>query len=263
MSKSSRRKFILGFLSTIGLLGLGVWLGKVKILTWLVRKERDFEPNMTYSPSMEEDICVLSSPISEGPYYIKSPFRSDIREGREGKILNLRFEVLDYPSCNPIENAIVEIWHCDAHGNYGGYTEGIAHNIWETAKQLEFGAKDHIEPSTEVLFLRGFQKTDSLGRAEFTTIVPGWYDPRIPHIHYKIILGNEEHLTSELYFDEDFYNEIFTSMLPYSQYGESPYNFKNDGSLANVTEGIGLILKPIDELNGKATASAKIGIKLS
>ncbi|GJM33641.1 MAG: hypothetical protein DHS20C18_26420 [Saprospiraceae bacterium] len=263
MKRSKRRKFILGSLSTLGIVGLSAWLGKVKILTWMVRKERDSEPNMTFSPNSDEDICVLSSPISEGPYYLKSPLRSDIREERIGKTLNLKFEVVDYPSCNPIENAVVEIWQCDAHGNYGGYPEGIGHNIWETAKLLEFGKKEHIDPTTEKIFLRGFQETDLEGKAEFTTIVPGWYDPRVPHIHFKIIIDNEVHLTSELYFDEEFCNQLFTSMSPYNQYGKSPYNFKNDGSLVNVTEGKGLILKPAEEQNEIAVAYAKIGVNLT
>jgi len=261
MANLNRRKFIIGILSTFGLVGLSAWLGKAKILTWIVRKERDSEPKMTFAPNSEEDICVLSSPISEGPYYLKSPLRSDIREDRKGKILNLKFTVVDYPSCSPIENAIVEIWHCDAHGNYGGFPEGIGHNLWETAKLLQFGKKNRIDPTTEKIFLRGFQKTDSEGHVEFTTIVPGWYDPRVPHIHFKIILDNQEHLTSELYLEEEFCNQLFTTKAPYNQYGKSPYNFKNDGSLANIIDGKGLLLKPVENLDETTVATAKIGIK--
>jgi protocatechuate 3,4-dioxygenase beta subunit len=263
MTKSTRRKFIIRTLSALGLIGLSAWLGKRKILTWIVRQDNGHEPKMTLTPNIDDEICVLSSPISEGPYYIKSPLKSDIRENRKGKTLNLKFQIVDYPGCNPIENAVVEIWQCDADGNYSGYIEGIGHNIWESAKQMEFGKKEHIEPSNESAYLRGYQKTDLNGNAEFTTIIPGWYDPRVPHIHYKVILNDKEHLTSELYFEEDFCNELFTSVEPYNQYGESPYDFRNDKSLAKVKEGTGLILNPKNKSNNTVLATAKIGIKLT
>ena len=38
-------------------------------------------------------------------------------------LLNLKFQIVNYPSCNPIKNAVVEIWQCDANGNYSGYKE--------------------------------------------------------------------------------------------------------------------------------------------
>lgn len=263
MEKSTRRKFIIRTLSALGLVGLSAWLGKRHILTWIVRQDNDSEPKMSLTPNIDDDICVLSSPISEGPYYLKSPLKSDIRENRKGKTLNLKFQIVDYPSCHPIEDAVVEIWQCDAHGNYSGYIEGIGHNIWESAKQMEFGKKEHIEPSNESTYLRGYQKTNSNGNVVFTTIVPGWYDPRMPHIHYKVILDNKVHLTSELYFEKEFCNELFNSTEPYSQYGESPYDFKNDKSLANVKEGTGLILNPKKKLDNTVFATAKIGVKLS
>lgn len=263
MAKSSRRKFVTRALSALGLIGISAWLGKRKILTWIVRKDNMGEPKMTLAPNVDEKICVLSSPISEGPYYLKSPFRTDIREGRKGKTLELKFQIVDYPSCDPIENAVVEIWQCDAHGNYSGYIEGIGHNIWESAKQLEFGKKQHIEPSNDTSYLRGYQKTDLNGNVEFTTIIPGWYDPRVPHIHYKVILNDKEHLTSELYFDQEFCNELFTSEEPYTQYGKSPYDFRNDKSLANVKEGTGLMLNPEDKSDNSVMASARIGIELT
>tara|TARA_R110002124_G_scaffold5301_1_gene33006 strand:+ start:18836 stop:19651 length:816 start_codon:yes stop_codon:yes gene_type:complete len=263
MKKLTRRKFIIGALSALGLIGITAWLGKRKILTWIVRKDNENEPIMTLAPNIDDEICVLSSPISEGPYYLKSPLRTDIREERKGKTLKLKFQIVDYPSCKPLENAVVEIWQCDANGNYSGYKEGIGHNIWESAKQLEFGKKQHIEPSNESTYLRGYQKTDSNGNTEFTTIIPGWYDPRVPHIHYKIILNDQEHLTSELYFEPNFCNELFTSVEPYTQYGESPYDFRNDKSLTNVKEGTELILNPVKQADNSVLAKAKIGIQLT
>src|SRR5262249_18744591 len=35
-------------------------------------------------------------------------------------------------------------------------------------------------------FLRGIQVTDPRGQVTFTSIVPGWYSPRVTHIHVKV-----------------------------------------------------------------------------
>ena len=96
-----------------------------------------------------------------------------MRENKVGKTFNFTFQIVDYPSCNPIENAVVEIWHCDAIGNYSGYSDEIGRDIWESAKLMEFGRKQHVEPTNEKTFLRSYQKTDLKGIAKFTTIVPG------------------------------------------------------------------------------------------
>ncbi|MCR9065684.1 MAG: hypothetical protein NXI00_17065 [Cytophagales bacterium] len=84
----------------------------------------------------------------------------------------------------------------------------------------------------------------------------------MPHIHYKVILNDNVHLTSELYFPEDFCNELFSSIEPYSQYGNSPYDFSNDKSLENMKEGTGLILSPENQPDNSVFATAKIGIEL-
>ena len=53
-------------------------------------------------------------------------------------------------SCDPIEDATVDVWHCDAEGVYSG-VEG------------------------DGTFLRGVQVADGTGTATFRTIFPGWY----------------------------------------------------------------------------------------
>ncbi|NRA91863.1 MAG: hypothetical protein HRU26_04110 [Psychroserpens sp.] len=263
MRKTTRRKFIVRVLSVIGILGVTAWFGKRSILTWLVRRDNDQYPEMSKAPEIDEEICILSSPVPEGPYYIKSPSRSDIRENKKGKTLNLKFQIVNYPNCEPIENAVVEIWHCDAEGNYSGYPDGIGHNVWEFAKLTKFGSKQRVEKSNEAQFLRGYQKSDSNGNVGFTTIVPGWYDPRVPHIHFKIIVENKEHFTSQLYFDQLFCDNLYTTIEPYKQYGKSPYTFKNDKSMSRLDIAKGLILNPKNGLDDVSIATIKVGIKLT
>ncbi|MBA2504659.1 MAG: intradiol ring-cleavage dioxygenase [Thermoleophilaceae bacterium] len=131
--------------------------------------------------------CVLAREATEGPFYLadRSVVRADVTEGRAGAPLELSLEVQDATSCNPIENASVDIWHTDAAGAYSG-VDG------DTGR-----------------FMRGRQETGADGVATFQTIVPGWYQGRAVHIHVKVhVDGNEVH-TGQLYFDEATQQAVF------------------------------------------------------
>ena len=80
----------------------------------------------------------------------------------------IRFTVLNARTCKIIRNADVEIWHCDAIGEYSGVN----------------GASTR--------FLRGHQRSNAKGVAEFLTVFPGWYRGRTPHIHMKVSVGGNE-----------------------------------------------------------------------
>ncbi|WP_026954062.1 intradiol ring-cleavage dioxygenase [Algoriphagus vanfongensis] len=111
--------------------------------------------------------CILTNSETAGPYPTHSPgslLREDITGGRTGIPLDVEITVLNNSqSCLPIENARVDIWHCDKDGNYS-----------------EYGSY------TSASFLRGRQVTDENGKVAFTTIFPGWYNGRSTHIHVHI-----------------------------------------------------------------------------
>ena len=93
--------------------------------------------------------CVLTPELTEGPYYLDLDLmRRDITEGRPGLAYDLAVKVVDAESCEPIEDAIVDVWHCDAEGVYSGV-------------QGDDGT-----------FLRGVQVADGTGTATFRTIFP-------------------------------------------------------------------------------------------
>ncbi|SHM53782.1 hypothetical protein [Cryptosporangium aurantiacum] len=48
-------------------------------------------------------------------------------------------------------------------------------------------------------YLRGYQVTDASGKVTFTTIVPGWYSPRVAHIHLKVHQGGSAGKTADGY----------------------------------------------------------------
>ena len=111
--------------------------------------------------------CTQAAEQTEGPFYFDvDRIRSDIREHREGALLRLGVRVRDAAACEPVSNAVVDVWHCDASGGYSGF-EG---NDGET-------------------YLRGAQVTNGDGIVEFMTIYPGWYPGRTTHVHFKVHLG--------------------------------------------------------------------------
>jgi protocatechuate 3,4-dioxygenase beta subunit len=58
----------------------------------------------------------------------------------------------------------VYLWHCDRAGNYSLYSNGVTNQNW----------------------LRGVQAADANGKLSFTTIFPGCYAGRWPHIHFEV-----------------------------------------------------------------------------
>ena len=120
--------------------------------------------------------CVVRPEETEGPYFVdeklnRSDIRSDPSDGsvKEGVALQLAFLVSQIAAskCTPLPNAQIDVWHCDATGVYS----------------------DTIDPSWNTKgkkFLRGYQLTDTNGKAQFTTIYPGWYRGRTVHIHLWI-----------------------------------------------------------------------------
>jgi protocatechuate 3,4-dioxygenase beta subunit len=259
---TTRRKFLFGALGILGIGGVTAWLEKNAILRWMVLRTRNDGIKLTAAPNLMEGICLLTSSQLEGPFFIASPIRRDIKEDRKGKDFTLKMQLVRMPECLPVTGAVVEIWHCDAEGNYSGYPGDLAHNLWGTLRFLGLSG-EHIEPVNETRFLRGAQVSDDSGQVEFNTIFPGWYEPRAPHIHFKIVVDKQEQLTSQLYFEPEFCRRIYLNEKPYDQYGDSLYTPENDVVFGQSPEAEGLLLKPIWNDNLPLEASVKVGIRRS
>ena len=127
--------------------------------------------------------CTQTAELTEGPFYFDvDQIRSDIREDREGAKLLLGVRVRDAAACEPLADAVVDLWHCDATGNYSA--EGQT-------------------------YLRGAQVTNKDGVAEFTTVYPGWYPGRTVHIHAKVHIDRQTVLTTQFSFDDGFSEKVF------------------------------------------------------
>jgi protocatechuate 3,4-dioxygenase beta subunit len=168
--------------------------------------------------------CVVRPASTAGPYYVDEKLRrSDIRsEPSDGTVkegialaLTLNVSSIDKGACAPLGGAIVDVWHCDAEGVYS----------------------DAVDPkyfnTTGKKFLRGYQITDEHGVATFTTIYPGWYPERTPHIHYKIrspaSARSTYEFTGQLYFDEGLSDRI---------YAKVPYAGRGKRTVSNTTDRI-------------------------
>jgi protocatechuate 3,4-dioxygenase beta subunit len=157
--------------------------------------------------------CVLMPEVTEGPYYLDLDLvRSDINESRPGLSLDLRVTVVDADACEPIADAAVDVWHCDAGGVYSG-----------------------VEGAEGETFCRGVQMTDADGVAEFRTIFPGWYAGRAVHIHVKVLPGTDEAHTGQLFFEDQAIAAAYESE-PYAERGGPETTNSADGIYAE-TDG--------------------------
>ncbi len=99
-----------------------------------------------------------------------------------GEVTHLTGKVLDAKG-NPIKNALVEIWQCDAKGVY-----------------LHTADSDKKKDQQDKHF-QGFGRfmTGSTGEYYFRTIKPVPYPGRTPHIHFKIKHAGKELLVTQCY----------------------------------------------------------------
>ena len=65
-------------------------------------------------------------------------------------------------ACAPLAGHAIYIWHADANGHY---------SIYDLPDQN---------------YLRGVGVTDAAGKLRFTTVFPGCYDGRWPHVHFEV-----------------------------------------------------------------------------
>ena len=131
--------------------------------------------------------CTPGTPSqTEGPYYTPStPHRADLREADGGGETLVLSGLVLTPDCRPVPGAVIDIWHCDAHGRYDN--RGFR--------------------------LRGHQFTDARGAFRFRTIRPGNYLGRTPHIHVKLQGRATRLLTTQLYFPDRPHDNIGDSLF--------------------------------------------------
>ena len=112
-------------------------------------------------------------------------------------------------SCAPLTGVNVEIWQCDAGGNYSQYGSERAQT-----------------------YLRGIQTSDANGQVKFTTIYPGWYQGRATHIHVEVTQNDRSLKVTQLAFPESTNAEVYGTGV-YASRGSNPTSNARDGIFAD------------------------------
>jgi len=134
--------------------------------------------------------------------------RSDIRSSfagltgtADGVPLSIALTIVSASSCAPLAARAVYIWHCDRLGRYSLYSSGAVNQN----------------------YLRGVQAADAAGKVTFTSIFPGCYAGRWPHIHFEVYpslsaatLYTNRVLVSQLALPRDICSAVYGSATGYS-----------------------------------------------
>lgn len=177
---------------TKGIVGLGAALGLGTLFAHKFKGNQNGDQGQTD--------CELSPRETRGPFPNKNSsdfVRENIIGDRAGVPLQIKLTILDGSnSCNPLPNVWVDVWHCDNHGRYSEYG----------------GQRMRREDMTQHHFLRGRQKTDANGNVTFTSIFPGFYRGRAPHIHVEILNSAEKSiLVTQIAFPEAICDTVYTT----------------------------------------------------
>lgn len=175
--------------------------------------------------SANGEVCSVIPTETQGPYpgdgsnsangsvvnalMLSGIVRSDIRTSvgsasgtAAGVPLTLRVRLVNVnASCATLEGWAIYLWHCTRDGKYSLYSSGV----------------------TSENYLRGVQATDSSGTATFTTIFPGCYSGRMPHIHFEVYRSvntatsaDNKLLTSQMAFPTDVCEAVYDNASGYS-----------------------------------------------
>ncbi|WP_345750705.1 intradiol ring-cleavage dioxygenase [Microbacterium rhizophilus] len=140
-------------------------------------------PSPTSSPGTTAEVPAAEIPDetagpypgdgSNGPDVLEQSgiVRSDIRSSVgsddpvDGVPLRFTLRITDMAQADAaFAGVAVYAWHCDAQGRYSMYSQGVEDQTW----------------------LRGVQVADADGLVTFTSIMPGCYAGRWPHIHFEV-----------------------------------------------------------------------------
>lgn len=127
--------------------------------------------HLTVTPFCTEEPAATHRQTA-GPFFVPdSPERMNLAaDDPEGEPLALQGCVLDL-ECHPVPGTIVDLWQADHTGAYD--TAGFR--------------------------LRGHQITGESGTFAFSTVVPGRYPGRTPHLHVRVQPPGGRLLTTQLY----------------------------------------------------------------
>ncbi len=167
--------------------------------------------------------CAVTATETAGPYpdilgMLRNPAfnRRDVTEGKAGTPLTLALTIVNgSTSCSPVSGAAVEIWQCDAAGNYSEDSQPGFNGTGQT-------------------FLRGVQTTDAGGLVTFATIYPGWYGGRATHIHVEVYINGRSVKVTQVAFPESISSSVYASGV-YASKGQNTTSNASDNVFSDGT----------------------------
>ena len=186
--------------------------------------------------------CNATPDETEGPFPTHHPstlLTQNITSDRKGIPLIIHIAILNTSKkCEGLQNAIVDIWHCDSKGEYseyGGKDEhgngmpdtmrmpppgAPAHDSLGIPPMPMFGGSMQAADHQKEHFLRGRQITNKSGVVSFHSIYPGWYSGRAPHIHVHIYSSaGKSLLITQVAFPEEISKDVYTRNV-YAAHGQ-------------------------------------------
>lgn len=133
----------------------------------------------------------------------------------DGLQLDLELTLVDADGCTPLANHAIYAWHCDATGLYSLYD------------------------TTDRNYLRGVGVSDAEGKVRFTTIFPGCYDGRWPHIHFEVFQSVEAAISGEA--------SVLTAQIAMPE-AEAAAVYAADSRYSNGTANLGRITIATDNV---------------
>lgn len=188
--------------------------------------------------------CVLTQDAGEGPFYFDPDLvRSDVRDNSPGAPLEVAVQVTRASDCATLAAARVDLWQANALGLYSGYSN-------------QQGVGDvPAAAAVDQTWLRGTQLTDADGWVRFRTIYPSWYGGRTPHLHFKVWLGPDEIVASQIFFPDETTADIFTRWEPYRRHVAKRRAFNDNDPLQ---QGVYCSIEANDETGVRASAVVAI-----
>lgn len=191
-----------------GAIGLGAMIAIPSVLTSC--KKDNIDPAA----------CAVSPAETGGPFPIKTPadwVRENIVGNKTGVPLMISLTIQNTNAdCAPLPDVMVDIWQCDAQGNYSEYSGQLDGDF------------------TSEHFLRGRQTTDANGNVTFISLYPGWYPGRAPHLHLEILSADGTSLLiTQVAFPEDVSETVYTTT---GYKGDADTKNKRDGEFSDSLE---------------------------
>lgn len=138
----------------------------------------------------------------------------------EGPAVDLELTLVNADGCTPLEGHAVYLWHCDAAGHY---------SLYDLPQQN---------------YLRGVGIADASGDVRFTTVFPGCYAGRWPHLHFEVFTSAETAVAGEA--------SVLTAQIALPQ-AECQALYASDARYPNSAENLSRLTLNSDNVFGDNT----------